>query len=63
MARGENTVEEEKSLFRRESLDRISSPEKTDNYVRLPNPPAWLPAAALALVVLGSLLCWLGMQI
>lgn len=43
-----------RSPFRQESLDRVNSPEKLDDYVRLPNPSLRLPAAAAAMIALGA---------
>ena len=48
-------MEEKKSLFRQESLDRMQSPEKIDEYIRVSTPAAWIFALALALIVVGVL--------
>lgn len=44
---------EKKTLFRQESLDRMQSPEKVDEYIRVSTPKAWILVAALALIVAG----------
>lgn len=44
---------EKKSLFRKESLDRMQSPEKIDEYIRVSTPKAWILVAALVLIVAG----------
>ncbi len=41
------------SLFRQESIDRMQSPEKTDEYIRVSTPRAWIFALALLLVAAG----------
>ena len=45
----------QQQLFRREALDRMESPEKVDEYIRVSTPAAWMLASALALVVVGVL--------
>ncbi len=47
-------AEEQKQIFRQESLDRIASPEQTDDYLRLPSPSAWLIVGACALLAAGA---------
>ena len=46
---------ENRSLFRKESLDRIQSPEKTDDMIRVSTPKAWILVAALLLIIAGAL--------
>ena len=46
-----------KELFRKKSLERISSPEKIDGCIKAINVQLWLAAAACMLVVL-SILLW-----
>ena len=48
-------MEEKKTLFRQESIDRMQSPEKIDEYIRVSTPSAWILALALALIVAGVL--------
>lgn len=43
------------SLFRQKSLDRVSSPEQTDDYVRLPSASLWLVVAAAVLLAAGAM--------
>jgi hypothetical protein len=40
----------DESIFRKAALDRLASPERLDERLRLPAYPAWL-AAALALLL------------
>ena len=43
------------SLFRQESIDRMQSPEKVDEFIRVSRPRAWILACALLLVAAGVL--------
>ncbi|MDR3178918.1 MAG: hypothetical protein LBT82_02545 [Oscillospiraceae bacterium] len=43
-----------KQIFRKSSLDRISSPEKLNDYIKVSNPSVWLIISALfVLIVIG----------
>ncbi len=42
-------------LFRQESIDRMQSPDKVDEYIRVSTPKAWILALALLLIVAGVL--------
>lgn len=44
---------EKKSIFRKESIDRIASPERLDDYIRVSNSGAWIAVIALILVAVG----------
>ncbi len=41
-------------LFREKSLNKISSPEQLDDYIRVAGPGAWLLLAGMLLVLLGA---------
>lgn len=43
----------EQSVFRKESLERVNSPEQLDEYIRVASPSVWLVIGALALLLLG----------
>ncbi len=45
------------SIFRKESLDKVSSPEQLNNYIRVSSPSIWLVLGA-AVVLLVSMLVW-----
>ncbi|MBE9138845.1 NHLP bacteriocin system secretion protein [Nodosilinea sp. LEGE 07088] len=45
------------NIFRKESLERFSSPEQLDQLMQVMKPKSWLPLAALA-VLTGSALVW-----
>lgn len=48
--------ENKQSIFRKESLDRVSSPEELDRYLKVTGPGVWFPLLAVAVVLLGVLL-------
>ena len=41
------------SLFRKKSIERISSPEEIDEYMRVTSPSMWLVLGAVILLLLG----------
>ncbi len=43
------------SLFRKKSLDRVSSPDQIDDYIKITTPPVWLILAAIGVVLAGAL--------
>ncbi|MGN1370464.1 MAG: hypothetical protein ACI4WX_16450 [Aristaeellaceae bacterium] len=45
------------SIFRQKSLDRISSPEEIDNYMRVTRPSLWL-ALGVIILLLAALILW-----
>ena len=45
------------SIFRKESLQKISSPEELHDYIRVASPGVWLVIAAAAILLIG-LLVW-----
>ena len=47
----------EKELFRKKSIERISSPEELNNYLRVTNPSMWIGLVAIILLLAG-LLIW-----
>lgn len=40
-------VEEKKSVFRQETLERISSPEQLADYLKVASPGLWVVSAAI----------------
>lgn len=44
-------------LFRKKSLDRISSPEELNDYIRVANPGVWLVLIGIV-VLLGGMFAW-----
>ncbi len=47
---------EENTLFRKESMDRIQSPEQLNDYLRVTNPSVWVVLAAIILLLVGMLI-------
>ena len=42
-------------LFRQKSIDRVSSPEKLDDYIRVTTPSVWIALIAMILLLAGAL--------
>ena len=43
----------ESSIFRKKSLDRISSPEQLNDYIRISSPGIWILLAAVIILLIG----------
>ena len=43
------------SIFRKESLDHVSSPEQLYDYIRVSNPPMWVALAAILLLLVAGI--------
>ncbi|MGN0692871.1 MAG: hypothetical protein ACI4K7_11030 [Oscillospiraceae bacterium] len=43
----------EKSIFRKKSMDRISSPEQLNDYIKVANPGVWLLLGAIVVLLAG----------
>ncbi len=50
-------AERAQTIFRRKTLDRISSPEQLTDYLRVTNPGIWVVLAAV-LLLLAGVLAW-----
>ena len=48
-----DTSESKKSLFREKSIERIESPEKLNDYLRVTSPAVWVVLAAVILLLVG----------
>ena len=46
-------AEQKRSIFRKETLDRISSPEQLTDYLRVTNPGVWVILAAIIIMLIG----------
>jgi hypothetical protein len=53
----EKRVDQRNSIFRKTSLDGISSPERLNDYIRVSNPSVWIVLAAVA-VLLAAAAVW-----
>ena len=49
--------DQEQSVFRKKTLDRISSPDQLTDYLRVTNPGIWAVLAAV-LLLLGGIFAW-----
>ena len=45
----------ENSVFRKKSIDRVSSPEALNDYIRVTTPSVWIVLIALVVLLLGML--------
>ena len=43
------------SIFRQKSIDRVSSPEQLNDYIRVTTPSVWLVLIAIILLLVGML--------
>ena len=50
-------TENRKPIFREKALEKITSPEQLNNYLKVTNPAVWMILAAVILL-LGGLLAW-----
>ena len=50
---------EESSVYRKESMERIQSPEQLNDYLHITNPTIWVVLAAVILLLAGMLI-WSG---
>lgn len=48
-----SVMSERKQIYRQESLDRISSPEKLNDYIKVSSPSMWLIMGAIIILLLG----------
>ena len=44
------------NLFRKKSIDRVSSPEQLNDYIRVTKPSVWLVLIAVILLLIGMLI-------
>ena len=47
---------EEKSIFRQKSLERVTSPEQLNDYIKVTTPSVWLILAATLILIVGTLI-------
>ncbi len=40
-------------LFRQKSIDKVSSPEKLDDYIRVTTPSVWITLIAIVILLVG----------
>ena len=42
-----------KQIFRKKSVDRMSSPEQLNDYIKVTNPGVWMALAAIVILLIG----------
>jgi len=48
-------MNDKKNIFRKASLERMSSPEKLNDYIRVSNPSIWIILAAIAILLIAAI--------
>ena len=43
------------SIFRQKSIDKVASPEKLDDYIRVTTPSVWIALISMILLLAGAL--------
>ena len=46
---------EEKSIFRKKSLERVTSPEQLNDYIKVTTPSVWMIMFATLVLIVGTL--------
>ncbi len=49
----DNQQQQKESIFRAKSIDRVSSPEQLNDYIRVTTPPVWVALFAIILLLAG----------
>jgi len=47
-------MNERKNIFRKASLERMSSPDKLNDYIRVSNPSVWIVLCAIAVLLVAA---------
>ena len=45
----------DKKIFREKSIDRVSSPEELNNYMKVTTPKVWIALIAVLILLIGAL--------
>ena len=48
-------MSDKKNIFRKTSLERMSSPEKLNDYIRVSNPSVWIILSAIAILLIAAI--------
>lgn len=48
-------MEKQETIFRQKSIDKISSPEQLDSYLKVTSPSVWLVLVGIILILVGAL--------
>ena len=53
------------SIFRQKNIDKVSSPEKLDDYIRVTTPSVWITLLAIVILLAGTIIwgCFGGLTI
>ncbi len=54
ISKEENQMEE-KTIFRKKSLDRVTSPEQLNDYIKVTTPSVWMILLATMVLIVGTL--------
>ena len=44
------------NIFRKKSIDKVSSPEKLDDYIKVTTPSVWITLVAILILVVGAVM-------
>ncbi|MCL2285968.1 MAG: hypothetical protein FWC32_06330 [Firmicutes bacterium] len=47
-------MNEQKNIFRKDSLEKMSSPEKLNDYIKVSNPSIWIILSAIAIMLIAA---------
>ena len=48
-------MDEKKNIFRKANLERMSSPEKLNDYIKVSNPSVWIILGAIVVMLIAAL--------
>jgi len=48
-------MKDNKNIFRKENLDRMSSPENLNDYIKVSNPGVWIILGAIAVMLVAAI--------
>jgi len=48
-------MSDKQNIFRKSSLERMSSPEQLNDYIRVSNPSVWIILAAIAILLIAAI--------
>ena len=49
-------MSEQNSIYRQSNLDKMASPDKLDDYIKVSNPAVWIILVAIAVLLAGALI-------
>lgn len=48
-------MEKQETIFRQKSIDKVSSPEQLDNYLKVTSPSVWLVLIGIIIILVGAI--------